>query len=103
MPDANDMDLVREFARSNSEAAFAELARRHINLVYSVALRFTGQPEDAQDVTQVVFIILSQKAPKLHERTVVPGASSAGGSRSTSQSTASVVPSSCQPPGEARG
>ena len=37
------------------------------------------------------------------KRTVVPGPSRAGGSRSTSQSTACVLPSSCQPPGEARG
>ena len=47
MPDANDMDLVREFARDHSEAAFTELVRRHINLVYSVALRCTGEAGDA--------------------------------------------------------
>ena len=38
MPDANDMDLVREFATQQSEAAFAELVRRHVNLVYSLSL-----------------------------------------------------------------
>ena len=37
------------------------------------------------------------------KRTDRPGASSDGGSRSTSHSTASVVPSSCQPPGDACG
>ena len=73
MPDANDMDLVRDFTRQNSEAAFAELVRRHINLVYSVALRYTGHPEDAQDVTQMVFLILAQKAAGLRERTVLTG------------------------------
>src|SRR5450755_1084276 len=52
MPDANDMDLVREFARNNSEAAFTELVRRHLNLVYSVARRCTGNDGDAHDVTQ---------------------------------------------------
>ncbi len=41
MPDATDLALVREYARCNSESAFAELVRRHVNLVYSVALRFT--------------------------------------------------------------
>jgi RNA polymerase sigma factor (sigma-70 family) len=70
---ANDMDLVREFARQNSETAFAELVRRHINLVYSVALRFTGNPGDAQDVTQAVFIILARKAAGLPARTVLTG------------------------------
>jgi RNA polymerase sigma factor (sigma-70 family) len=71
MPDANDMDLVQDFARRDSEAALAELVRRHINLVYSVALRCTGRPEDAQDVTQAVFIILAKKAAGLRERTVL--------------------------------
>ena len=37
------------------------------------------------------------------KRTVVPGVRSAGGSRSTSQRVSAVVPSSRQPPGEARG
>jgi uncharacterized protein (TIGR03435 family) len=73
MPDANDMDLVREFARHNSEAAFTKLVRRHINLVYSVALRCTDDAGDAQDVTQAVFIILARKAAGLRERTLLTG------------------------------
>ena len=73
MPDANDMDLVREFARDNSEAAFTELVRRHINLVYSVARRCTGNDGDAHDVTQAVFIILARKAAGLRERTLLTG------------------------------
>jgi uncharacterized protein (TIGR03435 family) len=67
------MDLLREFAGQNSEPAFAELVRRHINLVYSVALRFTGNSGDAQDVTQAVFIILARKAAGLSARTVLTG------------------------------
>ena len=73
MPEANDMDLVREFACRDSEPAFTELVHRHINLVYSVALRFVGNPEDAQDVTQAVFIILTQKAARLRKKTVLTG------------------------------
>ena len=73
MPDANDMDLVREYARDHSEPAFAGLVQRHINLVYSVALRCTGNSGDAQDVTQAVFIILARKAASLRERTVLTG------------------------------
>jgi len=73
MADVTDMDLVREYADRNSESAFAEMVRRHINLVYSVALRFTGQAQDAQDVTQAVFIILAQKAAGLRARTILTG------------------------------
>jgi RNA polymerase sigma factor (sigma-70 family) len=73
MPDASDMTLLREFAGRNSESAFAELVRRHINLVYSVALRFTGNDGDAKDVTQAVFIVLARKAAGLRERTVLTG------------------------------
>ncbi len=73
MPDTNDMALLREFARHNSETAFAELVQRHLNLVYSVALRCTASPSDAQDVAQAVFIILARKAARLNERTVLTG------------------------------
>jgi len=70
MADVNDMDLVREYADRNSERAFAELVHRHVNLVYSVALRFTGH---AQDVTQAIFIIFAQKAGSLHAKTILTG------------------------------
>lgn len=43
------MDLVRAYARDNSESGFAGLVDRHIPLVHFVALRFTGNAEDAQD------------------------------------------------------
>jgi hypothetical protein len=36
---SDDMALVREYAQSNSELAFATLVSRHVNLVYSVALQ----------------------------------------------------------------
>jgi RNA polymerase sigma factor (sigma-70 family) len=73
MPDASDMDLVQEFVRQGSEAAFAELVHRHLNLVYSVAMRFTSNPEDSQDVAQAVFIILAKKAARLRQGTVLTG------------------------------
>jgi RNA polymerase sigma factor (sigma-70 family) len=73
MTDAQDMELVRQFGRDNSEAAFTELVRRHINLVYSVARRCTRNDSDAQDVTQAVFITLARKAVTLREKTLLTG------------------------------
>lgn len=61
MPDVKDMDLILEYVTCDSEPAFAELVHRHINLVYSVALRYVSNSHDAQDVTQAVFIILAEK------------------------------------------
>src|SRR5215469_14425944 len=73
METANDMDLLGEYVRQNSQAAFAELVQRHVNLVYSAALRKTGNPDAAQEITQAVFILLAKKAPKLRTETILAG------------------------------
>src|ERR1700759_2060064 len=73
MPEVDDISLLREYVERNSEAAFAGIVARHINLVYSVALRYVGNSPDAQDITQAVFIILAQKAASLREKTSLTG------------------------------
>lgn len=70
---ADDMDLVREFAANGSEAAFATLVRRHVNLVYSAALRRLGNATEAEEVAQIVFLILAKKAGGLRNRTILSG------------------------------
>lgn len=73
MPDVNDIDLLREFVERDSQPAFAQLVQRHVNLVYSIALRYGGNSQDAQDVTQAVFIILAKKAGGLRQRRTLTG------------------------------
>ena len=57
-----DQQLLRDYAGSHSEAAFGELVRRHIDLVYSAALRMVCDSHQAEDVTQGVFVALAQNA-----------------------------------------
>jgi RNA polymerase sigma factor (sigma-70 family) len=68
----NDLELLRAYARDGSEAAFAELARRYVGMVYSAALRQVRSAQDAEDVTQAVFLLLSRKAQGLTGGVVVP-------------------------------
>lgn len=73
MPATDDMDLLREYATRHSEEAFATLVSRHIDLVYSAALRHTRNHHQAQEITQAVFVILARKARALNPKTVLAG------------------------------
>jgi len=65
------MDLVREYCARQSEPAFETLVHRHINLVYSTALRRVGNPAQAEEIAQAVFIIFARKAARLRPETVL--------------------------------
>jgi RNA polymerase sigma factor (sigma-70 family) len=73
MTEPDDIELLRQYAVENSEAAFATLVARHVNLVYSTALRSIGNSHSAEEITQAVFIILSRKAKSFPRKTILTG------------------------------
>jgi Sigma-70 region 2 len=68
MPD--DMELVREYVTRQSEKAFEALVSRHINLVYSAAMRQMRDAHLAEEVAQAVFIVLARKPSSMDSRTI---------------------------------
>jgi RNA polymerase sigma factor (sigma-70 family) len=68
---ANDLDLLRQFARDPSQDAFTALVNRHVNLVYSAALRQVRSPQLAEEIAQSVFADLAHSAPRLKPDTVL--------------------------------
>jgi RNA polymerase sigma factor (sigma-70 family) len=70
----NETDLLQRYAENGSEAAFTELVRRNVDLVFSAALRQVGGDRHlAEDVTQAVFTDLARKAASLSGRAVLSG------------------------------
>ncbi|HWA24931.1 MAG TPA: TonB family protein [Lacunisphaera sp.] len=70
----DDATLLQAYAHQRSEADFAELVRRHVDLVYGVALReLNGDVHLAQDATQLVFVDLARKADRLAGHRLLAG------------------------------
>jgi RNA polymerase sigma factor (sigma-70 family) len=73
MQELDDNALLKRYTDQNSEEAFAALVARHINKVYSVALRHTRNPHQAEEITQAVFVTLAKKARHLRKDVVLSG------------------------------
>ena len=73
MNEQTDSQLLRAYAREHSESAFAELVSRHLDLVYSAALRMVCDAHLAKDVTQSVFLACAKNAAALAQYRVLAG------------------------------
>lgn len=70
----DDAALLRRYADTRDEGAFAELVRRHLPLVYGAALRqLGGATHRAEEVAQSVFTDLARKAASLSHREDIVG------------------------------
>lgn len=69
---STDSELLLQYARDRAESGFAELVRRHVDLVYSAARRRVGgDPHLAAEVTQEVFLSMAYRAESLAHHPVL--------------------------------
>src|SRR5262245_52390321 len=66
-----DLELLARYSRQKAEDAFAEVVRRHLDLVYSAALRQVRSSQLAEEVSQAVFLKLATQALHLASDTVL--------------------------------
>jgi RNA polymerase sigma factor (sigma-70 family) len=71
---SDDPSLLRRYSETRAEDAFAELVHRHLDGVYSAALRrVNGDTHLAEDVAQQVFSALAQNAGSLSRHPILAG------------------------------
>ena len=73
MKSQTDQELLLCYSETGSEAAFSEVVQRHVDLVFSAALRMVRDPHLAEDVSQRVFLALADNARTLADRPMLSG------------------------------
>jgi DNA-directed RNA polymerase specialized sigma24 family protein len=66
-----DLQLLARYAEQHAEDAFAEIVRRHLDLVFSAALRQVRSPQLAEEVAQSTFTDLARQVNRLAPDTVL--------------------------------
>jgi len=66
-----DLQLLARYARDRAEDAFAEVVRRHVDFVYSAALRQVRSSQLAEEVAQSVFTDLAKNLGRLKPDTIL--------------------------------
>lgn len=70
----NDCELLREYATHRTESAFTALVERHLDVVYSAAVREAhGDLALAEDISQLVFSELARQASRVHRHPTLAG------------------------------
>jgi RNA polymerase sigma factor (sigma-70 family) len=71
-PELSPLSPLETYVRNRSPEAFAALVEAYVDLVYSVARRQVGDAHLADDVTQAVFLVLSNKAASVPNEAALP-------------------------------
>src|ERR1044071_5935495 len=72
-PASSDRECLQSWARQRHAESLQTLVQRYLVFVYSSALRRTGDPAQAAEVTRAVFLVLARRARRLPKKTVLAG------------------------------
>jgi DNA-directed RNA polymerase specialized sigma24 family protein len=70
---ATDQECLLAWRRSPSQEKLRPVVERYLVLVYSSALRRTGDSVQAAEATRAVFLVLARRARRLRKKTVLAG------------------------------